>query len=211
MNGAVQPPAEAYFSWVRLFDDDLLGDLLSDGLARPLSADFAALFHKGDPRDFTAQLLDVNLTTYLPDDLLIKADRCSMAASLEARAPFLDHKLVEFAARIPSNLKLHGKETKYILKRAASDMLPDDIIYRPKHGFGVPVGRWFRTDLRDYMCEILLDSRSLSRGYFQEAALRHLLDEHVSGQRNHGQRIWTLLTFEWWHRLFIDPAVPTAP
>jgi asparagine synthase (glutamine-hydrolysing) len=211
VTGATMPPAEAYFSWVRLFDDSQIADLFNGSMNTAPTAHFAAQFDPDDPRDFTAQLLNVNLTTYLPDDLLIKADRASMAASLEARAPFLDHKLVELAARIPSNLKLRGRTTKYILKMAAAGILPDDIIHRPKHGFGVPVGRWFRDDLRDYAREILLDPAALARGYFREFAIRELLDEHTSGQRNHGQRIWTLLTFEWWHRLFIDPSTPTAP
>jgi asparagine synthase (glutamine-hydrolysing) len=134
-----------------------------------------------------------------------------MAASLEARAPFLDHRLVEFAARIPSNLKLNGSTTKHILKEAATGLLPDEIIHRPKHGFGVPVGRWFREDLREYARDVLLDPAAQGRGYFRESGLRTLLDEHASGSRNHGQRIWTLLTFEWWFRLFIDPPTPTAP
>lgn len=212
--GASMPASDAYFSWVRLFDEDLLAGLCYDEAEDTPTAHFAAIFDlagKDHRRDLTAQLLDVNLTTYLPDDLLIKTDRSSMAASLEARAPFLDHKLVELAARIPSNLKLRGKITKSILKEAAAGLLPDHIIYRPKHGFGVPVGRWFRDDLQDYAREILLDPATLRRGYFREAVVRQLLDEHVSGQRNHGQRLWTLLTFEWWHRLFIDPATPTAP
>lgn len=211
VDGAAMPPAEAYFSWVRLFDDPQIAALCSNGSEVAPSAHFAGLFAPDDPRDFTAQLLDVNLTTYLPDDLLIKTDRCSMAASLEARSPFMDHKLVELAARIPSNLKLRGKVTKFILKEAAAGLLPDDIIRRPKHGFGVPVGRWFRERLREYAREILLDPGTLARGYFREAAVRQLLDEHTSGARNHGQRIWTLLTFEWWHRLFADLSQPTPP
>jgi asparagine synthase (glutamine-hydrolysing) len=98
-----------------------------------------------------------------------------------------------------------------VLKQAADGLLPDDLIHRQKHGFGVPVGRWFREDLQEYAREILLDPATLARGYFHEDALRRLLDEHITGQRNHGQRIWLLLTFEWWHRLFIDPATPAAP
>ena len=211
MNGAALPPAKAYFDWVRLFDETLLADVLAGPGGIAPGADFAAHFDPDDPRDFTAQLLDVNLTTYLPDDLLIKTDRSSMAASLEARAPFLDHELLELVVRIPVNLKLHGSTTKYILKEAARGLLPDDIIDRQKHGFGVPVGRWFREDLRDYAREILLDPRAAGRGYFRPNAVRRLLDEHASGQRNHGQRIWLLLTVEWWHRLFIDPPVPSAP
>ena len=211
VTGATMSPPAAYFSWVRLFDDDQIAALIDGSIDRTPTAHFAALFDPDDSRDVTAQLLDVNLTTYLPDDLLIKADRCSMAASLEARSPFLDHRLVEFAARIPSNLKLNGQTTKHSLKEAAAGLLPDDVIHRPKHGFGVPVGRWFREGLRDYARDILLDPVTLRRGYFHETALETLLDEHTSGSRNHGQRIWTLLTFEWWHRLFIDPSTPTAP
>jgi asparagine synthase (glutamine-hydrolysing) len=210
VNGAALPPALAYFDWVRLFDDALLADVLAGQGDVDPGADFASHFDPHDPRDFTAQLLDVNLTTYLPDDLLIKTDRSSMAASLEARAPFLDHELLELVARIPVNLKLRGSTTKYLLKEAARGLLPDDIIDRQKHGFGVPVGRWFREDLRDYAREILLDSRA-DRGYFRPDAVRTLLDEHASGQRNHGQRIWLLLTLEWWHRLFIDPPILSAP
>lgn len=211
VNGAALPRAEAYFDWVRLFDDAQLADLLAAPDGPAPGAHFAARFDPADRRDFTAQLLDVNLTTYLPDDLLIKADRASMAASLEARAPFLDHELVEFAAGIPVNLKLRGRTTKHILKEAARGLLPDDIIERPKHGFGVPVGRWFRIDLRDYAREVLLDPATLARGYFRPGAVRDLLDAHVQGRRNHGQLIWLLLTFEWWHRLFIDPPEPQAP
>ena len=210
VQGAAMPPAAAYFSWVRLFSNDQIGALLTGAPPEPAADHFAALFDPADPRDWTAQLLDANLRTYLPDDLLIKADRASMAASLEARSPFLDHKLVELAARIPSNLKLRGKTTKYILEEAAAGLLPYDIIHRPKT-LCVPVGRWFREGLKDYAYEVLLDPQTVGRGILRPDAVRALLDEHASGQRNHGQRIWTLLTLEWWHRLFIDPAEPAAP
>lgn len=211
VEGASQPFEAAYFSWVRLFSDEQLGALLASDSAPSPTAHFTALFDPHDRRDLTARLLDVNLTTYLPDDLLIKADRASMAASLELRAPFLDHRLVELAARIPANLKLDGSQTKMILKAVASDVLPPEIIHRKKHGFGVPVGRWFRDDLAGYARDVLLDPSTLGRGYFQPAAVTRLLDEHISGERNHGQHIWLLLTFEWWHRLFIDATVLAAP
>jgi len=207
VTGANRPTSDAYFSWVRLFDDEQIAALMVEPVNMQPNTHFANQFDANNQRDLTARLLDVNLTTYLPDDLLIKADRASMAASLEARAPFLDYKLVELAARIPSNLKLHGKTTKHILKQVAAGVLPDEIIHRAKHGFGVPVGRWFRTDLREYAREMLLEPQTSRRGYFREEAVRRVLDEHSSGQRNHGQRIWLLLTFEWWHRLFIDEAL----
>jgi asparagine synthase (glutamine-hydrolysing) len=128
-----------------------------------------------------------------------------MANSLEARCPFLDQELVEFAARIPSDLKLRGLTKKYILKEALKGLVPKEIILRKKHGFGVPVGRWFRNELKDYVRDILLSPQALRRGYFNEEILQQLIDEHQSGRRDHGHRLWTLLTFEIWHRVFIDP------
>mgnify|MGYP005850845135 FL=1 len=211
VQGAEQEPRAAYFDWVRAFDDVQIAALLVDPPAANPTAHFAAHFHPDDLRDFTAQLLDVNLRTYLPDDLLVKADRSSMAASLEARSPFLDQELLALAARVPSNLKLCRGVTKAILKQLAAGLLPPEIVNRPKHGFGVPIGRWFREDLRQYARDVLLNPQTLSRGYFHESAVRALLDEHESGQRNHGARLWMLLTFEWWHRLFIDPPEPRAP
>lgn len=210
VSGAALAPEAAYFSFVRLFDDAQIADLLGAPADPNPIAHFLARVPQ-DGRDLTARLLDVNLTTYLPDDLLIKADRTSMAASLETRAPFLDHRLVELAAAIPSNLKLRGATTKAVLKAAARGLVPDDIIDRPKHGFGVPIGRWLREDLAPYARDILLDSAAQSRGLFQPGTVEALLNEHISGQRNHGGRLWLLLTLEWWFRLLIDPEKLTAP
>lgn len=210
VSGAALSPQAAYFSFVRLFDDAQIAALLGGAPDPDPTAHFLARVPHDD-RDLTARLLDANLSTYLPDDLLIKADRASMAASLEARAPFLDHELVALAAAIPSNLKLRGATTKAVLKEAARGILPDDIIDRPKHGFGVPVGRWFREDLAPYARDVLLDPATQARGFFRPGAVETLLEEHVSGRRNHGQRIWLLLTLEWWHRLFLDPDALQAP
>ena len=135
---------------------------------------------------------------------MVKTDRMTMANSLEARCPFLDHELLEFSCTIPSELKLKGMTTKYILKRALQDIVPHEIIRRKKHGFGVPVGRWFRTSLNSYLHEMLLSREALARGYFHEPTLRRLIAEHESGKRDHGHRLWSLLTFEIWHRIFID-------
>jgi asparagine synthase (glutamine-hydrolysing) len=147
------------------------------------------------------------MKTYLPGDLLVKTDRMTMANSLEARCPFLDHELLEFACTIPSEFKLRGMTTKYILKRALQGIVPDKIIHRKKHGFGVPVGRWFRTSLKRYLHETLLSPEALSRGHFNERTLRRLIAEHDSGKRDHGHRLWALLTFEIWYRIFIDQDV----
>src|SRR5690606_14384749 len=163
---------------------------------------FASRF-RGTPR--LADLLLANMTTYLPDDLLIKTDRSSMAASLEARAPFLNHRIVEFAAKLPMEMKLRGNTTKWVLRQIARDLLPNDLIDRPKHGFGVPLGAWLRKDA-SLVRDTLLSREARGRGLLDVKAVEALIDEHVSGGRDHGQRLWGLLTLEWWHQLFMDPA-----
>jgi asparagine synthase (glutamine-hydrolysing) len=183
---------------------------MSDDLAERLCGRARAADHfknyfraraDGDP---VPTLLDVNLRSYLPDDLLIKADRMSMAASLEARSPFLDHVLVEFAATIPASLKLKGSVGKYILKRAFENRLPREIIYRRKHGFGVPIGKWFRATLRDYLNETLLSTRAAQRGVLRTEAVQQLVNEHLSGARDHGHALWTVMMLEVWARRFLD-------
>jgi asparagine synthase (glutamine-hydrolysing) len=134
-----------------------------------------------------------------------------MAVSLEARSPFLDHQLMEFAAHIPSDLKIHGMNTKYILKKAMRGILPEEVLRRTKKGFGVPIGYWFRAELRDWARQILLDSRSIERGYFNPQYVQAMLDEHASGRVDHGPRIWALLNLELWHRTYIDRSDFTQP
>lgn len=202
--GASQSPALAYFDFVRLFSAEQVADLV-DGAANRTDAAgqmFASRF-RGRPR--LADLLLANMTTYLPDDLLIKTDRSSMAASLEARAPFLNHRIVEFAAKLPMDMKLRGSTTKYALRQIARDLLPADLIDRPKHGFGVPLGAWLRKDA-SLVRDTLLSREARGRGLLDMKAVEALINEHVSGGRDHGHRLWGLLTLEWWHRLFIDPA-----
>lgn len=148
--------------------------------------------------------LDVDVNTYLPDDLLAKVDITSMANSLEVRAPLLDHPLMEFAATLPPSLKIQGLDKKYLLKRAMADLLPAEILNRPKQGFIVPIDRWFRHDLQEMAYDTLLDSRSLGRGYFRPGAVKRLLDEHVGGVQNRHRQLWSLLMLELWHRCFID-------
>jgi asparagine synthase (glutamine-hydrolysing) len=127
-----------------------------------------------------------------------------MAASLEARSPFLDHQLVNFVAGIPASLKLRRGTSKYILKKALRGVLPDKIIDRKKHGFGVPVGAWFRGELEGYLRSVLLNERSLSRGLLRGDALKDMIDAHVSAKVDLGQALWTLLTFELWMQRYFD-------
>jgi len=147
------------------------------------------------------QYLDVK--NYLPNDILTKVDRMSMAHSIEARVPLLDHKFVEFAATIPPELKLKGVTTKYIFKKAMEGTLPKEILHRPKRGFAVPLGRWFRGQLGSFMRDLLLSRRSIERGIFKKAYLERLIEMNDRG-RPLDLQLWTLITFELWCRRFID-------
>jgi len=148
-------------------------------------------------------LQHLDLKSYLPLDILTKVDRMSMAHSLEARVPLLDHKLVEFAQTIPPELNLRGETTKYIFKRAMRGILPDQIIDRPKHGFAVPLGRWFRGQLGPFVRELLLSERSRRRGIFNAVYIEELVRRHDRG-RNLDFHLWTLISFELWCRTFLD-------
>ncbi|HZI17560.1 MAG TPA: asparagine synthase (glutamine-hydrolyzing) [Pyrinomonadaceae bacterium] len=155
--------------------------------------------------DALDRLLYLDSRTYLPGDILVKVDRMTMAASLEARVPLLDHKLVEFVCRrIPSSLKYDGAETKAIFKRAVRGLVPDELLDRPKQGFGVPVDQWINRELRARMRETLLEQRTRERGYFDPSYVGLLLDEHARGRRDHSARLWALFVLELWHRAYAD-------
>src|SRR5215467_1237288 len=149
------------------------------------------------------RLLYADAKTYL-HELLMKQDQMSMAASLESRVPFLDHRLVEFTARLPERMKLRRMTTKYVLRRAMKGVLPEPILARPKMGFPAPVGAWFRGAYRSVIEDYALGARSRERGVFDPAVVRNLVAEHQSGARDHSQRLWSLVNFEMWARQFID-------
>jgi asparagine synthase (glutamine-hydrolysing) len=134
----------------------------------------------------------------------MKQDQMSMAASIESRVPFLDHKLVEFVAKLPPSLKLRGWTTKYILRKAMEDILPQEILHRKKMGFPVPLREWFRKGVFQDLQEYLLGDRTMARGYFNRTYIKNLLNSHISGFQNHSERLWSLLNFEIWNRIFID-------
>ena len=147
--------------------------------------------------------MDVDIQTYLPGDLLPKVNITTMACSLEARSPFLDHHLMEWAAGLPGRLKVRSWTTKFLLKKAMQPWLPPDLVTRRKQGFGVPLGSWLRTDLRDLSWDVLTDHTARSRGLFRPEAVAALLSEHEQGT-DHSGRIWALIQLELWHRNFID-------
>jgi len=150
----------------------------------------------------TLQHIDINM--YLPDDILAKVDRTSMAVSLETRVPLLDHRLMEFVATIPSSLKLRDGTGKYILKQAMATRLPAEILTRRKMGFGVPLGAWFRTELRDMTHDLLLAPRTRERGIFRSSWVEGLLRAHEAGRRDCSARLWALLCLELWMRRWAD-------
>ncbi len=201
--------ASRYLSYVVYFSDSererLYGDEMREAM-RLFNADgyLKRIYDTYKTQDDIARILLVDLHSYLPEDLLVKVDIATMANSLEARSPFLDHRFVEFAASLPVGWKLKGRKSKYILKDAFSDQLPAEIIHRGKMGFGVPVSNWFRGELMSYIQQVLLDPRALSRGYFNRARVEGLVSEHVKGIQDHGYRLWALLVLELWHREFID-------
>jgi asparagine synthase (glutamine-hydrolysing) len=202
-------PERRNVKWHSFFDDQEKQDIYNEEMQnRFRNFDsfryMTDVFDQSDGEEFLDKILYTDIMTYLPEDLLVKMDIATMANSLEARSPFLDYKLIEFTAQIPSDLKLRGFTSKYILKRALKNILPRKILHRGKMGFGLPIGEWFRRELKSYVQAILLDKRCIERGYFKKDAIQQLLDEHISGRVDQGYKLWILLNLELWHRIFID-------
>jgi len=150
----------------------------------------------------------IDLATYLPNDLLVMADRMSMAHSLELRAPFCDHLLIEESLRLSPNLKMPGLRLKGLLKTAFADVLPSPVLSHRKQGFMIPLARWLRTDLRDVMEDLLSSSRLRERGLFDPGAVTAMKSEHLDGRRSHGDRLWTLMMLELWMRQYLTSEAP---
>ena len=170
----------------------------------PSSNETYATLLRGWDWDPVTRLQYLDTVRYLPDDILTKVDRASMAHSLETRAPLLDYTLVEFLARVPSRYKMRGGVQKILLRRLAAKLLPEPALRKPKQGFGIPGGSWFRRDLEEHARERLLDRRTLERGYFERPVLERILDSHRAGRRDYSDWIWCLLMLEEWHRVFVD-------
>jgi asparagine synthase (glutamine-hydrolysing) len=145
-----------------------------------------------------------DIMTYLPNDLLVKVDIATMAVSLEARSPFLDHQVIEFAASLPEKLKLRGLTSKYLLKRVLRKLLPSENLDRRKMGFGVPIGHWFRGKMQPFLRETLLSERALQRGLFQPERVKQMVELHARAERDYSHQLWTLLMLELWFKRFID-------
>jgi asparagine synthase (glutamine-hydrolysing) len=196
-------------AWQAQFDPEAKQSLYTAAFRREVGAGDAeemlyARYREAGTADFLDAMLYTDVNGYLPDTLLAKVDIATMAVALEARSPFLDHELMEWAARLPARLKLRGRTTKVILKRALRGIVPPSVLERRKMGFNVPVDRWLRGELRELSHDLLLSRRSLERGYFQREFIQRMLREHALGTRNWHTQIWNLMMLESWHRRFVD-------
>ena len=185
-----------------LYTPELLQGVGADAAERSLGAGFSGL----EDLPFGSQMMKFDFRTYLPEDVLVKVDRMSMAHSLESRVPLLDNDVIDFAASLPLAMKIRDGRRKVLLKQVASRILPHDIVHRRKQGFGVPVGVWFRGTLRDTFSDVLGSQRARERGYFRRPFVDRVLQEHLSGARDHSWRLWQLVVLELWHREYIDGA-----
>jgi len=202
-DGASNPIFGRLQRWVSAFDHDLtklLRPEVFDGIQTRGIGYSPETLSKTTRYSALSKVLYVNFMSYLSEDLLVKMDRATMAHGLEGRSPFLDHRLAEYVAGLPDQFKLRWGTTKYILKQAFAHLLPAQILRRGKRGFGVPLGAWFRGELRGYLQDLLLSPSALFREYLVAPYVAALVREHVEGRRDHGHRLWTLLAFEVWLR-----------
>ncbi len=204
---------DSYLSGVAVFnpqEKNLLysGDLENSILSGKTNRLVKEYFHELSDADLFEKTTYADIKMWLPDDLLTKMDKMSMAHSIEARVPFLDHELVEFSGTIPYHLKYNGTISKYILRHSMSHVLPESIMHRKKHAFDVPIAEWFRKELKDYVYEILLERTSTERGYFDPKRVKNILDTHQKGMQDLSFQIWSLLNLELWHRVYIDDHNP---
>jgi asparagine synthase (glutamine-hydrolysing) len=194
--------------WMMFLNEANKDELYQPHLRQHANGNTAALllhhFAQASGRDALAQQQYVDIKTYLADNILTKVDRMSMAVSLEARVPMLDHRIVEFALNLPPHLKLHRGQTKIILREAMRDRLPQAILNKPKQGFSIPLKHWLRGSLRPLMTDLLAPSVVSQRGYFQPQTVSQWVDEHLQGQANHSHRLWALMVFELWQQRVLD-------
>lgn len=202
LGAASLSPDERYANWISTFNGTAKSDVGFNGQIDQLGN--IDRFLSDSNLAMIDRMLYADLLNYLPNDLLVKVDIATMANSLEARSPFLDHKVIEFAASLPGDLKTRGTKTKYLLKKVAARLVPEEAIYRKKWGFGMPIGRWLRADLRELVHSSLLSPTFSKRELFDQASVEQLWKEHETGVKDHTWKLWNLLMLELWFREFID-------
>jgi len=193
-----------YRGWLTIYSAILKSELYTSKIALSGRDRIADIFSKSSELAGLDASLAADIAWYLPIDLLPKVDITTMANSLEARSPFLDKELAEFAARLPVSLKQRGRRSKYLLKKALYGIVPNENMHRPKQGFNVPIGRWFRCELHDFLGDHLLDGRLASRGLFRQDVVQRLFDDHQRCKADYSHQLWILLMLELWFRAFID-------
>jgi asparagine synthase (glutamine-hydrolysing) len=209
LQNLARSPIEAYFRSISAVQGELKEQLLHQDVAQKLNS-YNSLnvlrdyYDKACTVDPLSRIQYVDIKTYLTDDILVKVDRASMAHSLEVRAPILDHKLMELAAKMPSSLKLRGMNGKYILKKALEKVLPQSVLRRRKMGFAVPISEWFRNDLKEFGHAVLFSGHesALLNGF----TIRRMWEEHQGGLRDRSTELWAVLMFRLWERQFIECA-----
>jgi asparagine synthase (glutamine-hydrolysing) len=213
-----QPAPQRWMAWFGIFNGQLKEQLLAGSVKASIDLDASRAFRRwleqNPQRDDLSAMLYLDTKIWLPDNLLMKGDKMTMAASLEGRIPLLDHQLIEYAASIPSDIKIRPFRAKYLLKRAFADFLPAPILTRKKMGFNVPTGIWFREGQRGFITSLLLSERMRSRGYFNVDFVARMLREHLEGRTNYQAQLFTLASLELWFRVFIDSPrleIPQAP
>ena len=204
-----RPRAGRYMKWMSVFDDELKEPLYTDSFRQQTQGANATgilenWFKRANGIGTVDTLLLTDQMTYLPNDLLVKVDIATMAVSLEARSPFLDHQVIEFAASLPQHLKLRRLTGKYLLKKVLRKLLPSENLTRRKMGFGVPIGHWFRGKMQPFLREVILSEKALGRGLFKPEAVKQLVELHVRAERDYSHQLWTLLMLELWFNRFID-------
>lgn len=203
----IRNEAERFANWFPMFNDDAKQHLLADqhaSLRGGAAAMFSEHLSECDAKASVDRMLYVDSKLWLPDYLLLRGDKLTMANSLEARVPLLDHTLVEFAARLPASMKLNGSHRKYLLKQVARRLLPAEIIDRKKQGFPIPIERWLRNEAKPMMQDLLSTETIRRRGLFNSSFIERLVREHVSGYADHSTQLWGLMSVEMWTRKFID-------
>jgi asparagine synthase (glutamine-hydrolysing) len=205
-----------YLDAIRYFSADEKPSLLAADVRAALGGvdpetRLARHFERYAALPWPSQMMRFDLETYLPDDVLTKVDRMSMAHSIESRVPLLDNEVIDFATSLPSSMKIANGRRKHILKEVGSGLLPPGLVDRQKQGFGVPLGIWFRGGLRELFADTLLSPASLQRGYFEPRFVTRLVNEHLSGRRDHTLRLWQLVVFDRWHRQYVDGQAATGP
>jgi asparagine synthase (glutamine-hydrolysing) len=204
--------------WTAIFDEAERRALYTDEFAAQVGDGSAAAsairapYEASDASTLVERLLDVDVQTYLPSQLLVKMDIASMAHSLEARSPLLDHRFMEMAAGLPLSAKVHRNRGKRLLKDAIRPWIPSDVLDRPKRGFTMPISSWLRGELRDLPAAVLLEPRASARGLFRRQAVERLIRDHRAGVADNGSRLWSLIQLELWFRTYVDvpPRGPVA-